>query len=182
MTNPQREKLIGLVGHPSCGKDTVAEYLVKDHGFVNVNMSDLIKDYILKNNLGEPKRELFREVAISLRKENGEDYLMKLCLQNEAPRLVVTGLRMEAEARRLQEEGGLIVACEASSEARFKRAMARGDLKDSLSFEEFKRQDEIEGRGGEGGLQVNAVIALADHLIQNDGTLEDLRRQIERVV
>ena len=39
--------LIGLTGPPGCGKDTAADHLVKNHGFVRVAFADTIREVAL---------------------------------------------------------------------------------------------------------------------------------------
>lgn len=43
-------KVIGLGGHKESGKDAIADYLVRDHGFVKIGMSDPLNEAMLKLN------------------------------------------------------------------------------------------------------------------------------------
>jgi len=89
----KRETLIGLVGHPSSGKDTVAAHLVEKYDFVHLSSGDMIRAYIQEHELGETDREKMKQVSTMLREQHGSDYIVRMALKNPAPRLIVSGLR-----------------------------------------------------------------------------------------
>src|SRR3989344_1575114 len=43
-------KLFALSGWPKSGKDTVADYLVKQHGFVRISSGDALKEQVAKDH------------------------------------------------------------------------------------------------------------------------------------
>lgn len=179
----EREILIGLTGHPSSGKDTVAAYLVERHGFVMITLSDMIRFYISEHGMGEATRDLLRTTAVMLREEHGADYLMRMALEHEAPRLIISGVRTVGEAENLKQSGGVIVSCTAPLEVRYKRAIGRGSSKDNISFEDFVRQEDVEKTSTNPEAQnLNGVIAMADYTINNDGSLNDLEEKIESLL
>jgi len=45
-------RLVGLVGYPGAGKDTLADALVEDHGWKKVAFADALKDAYLATNPG----------------------------------------------------------------------------------------------------------------------------------
>ena len=97
--------IIGVVGHPSSGKDTVSYYLADAFQFSHVSTGDLVRFYISEHGLGEPTRALLHDVSNTLRAEHGPSYLVQLALEQASDRshLVVSGLRTVSEARYLQE-------------------------------------------------------------------------------
>jgi dephospho-CoA kinase len=55
---------------------------------------------------------------------------------------------------------------------------ARGEGRDPHSYEEFLRQDQAE----EELFSLKEAEGLADYSISNDGTLDDLHREIDRLI
>lgn len=173
--------IIGLVGEPSSGKDTAAAYLVGTHGFIHISTGDLVRAYILENNLGETTRPLLQQVSTKLRQEHGNGYLAELALKETAPKLVVSGLRNLGEVEVVKAAGGKVLALSAPLEQRYRWAVERGRVGDKLTLAEFKRQQAVEEVSQTtGAQQVKAVIAAADHHISNEGTLEQLHHQIDQ--
>lgn len=175
--------IIGLVGHPSCGKDTVADYLASHHNFVHVSTSNLIREYIKENNLGEPTREKMLMVGNDLRRKNGPGILSVMSLAKKANRLAVSGIRVIGEAETIKSAGGKIVCVTTPLESRYARAQARGRVGENITLEEFKQAEEKELVNPDIHAQnVNAVIAMADYVIENTGTLEDLYKKVDEVL
>jgi dephospho-CoA kinase len=177
--------ILGVTGHPSCGKDTVAEYLVAKHGFSFVSTSDEIRRYMKDNSLGEPTRERMNPIAQKMRRYFGPDVLIRFALEKNAGagRIVMVGIRATAEADSVKKAGGSMIAVTAPIEVRFKRAQERGRIGDDTSFQAFKAIEEKESVGTNAAEQnVNAVIAQADYIINNTGTLEELYRAVDDIV
>ena len=63
-------KIIGIAGTNGSGKDTVAEILEKNHGFLFVSVTDILRDELRKQN--KPvKRENMRGLGDQWRRELG---------------------------------------------------------------------------------------------------------------
>ena len=180
MTYPR----IALVGHPLSGKDTVAGYLTAEHGYIHIATSDLLRFYIAEHELGEPTRERMHDVANVLRAEHGADYLVRLALRREEERLVISGLRTVAEAETARAEGALIVQVRASLKLRYKRALERRRVgEEAMTLEAFRAIEEKESENDNPEVQnVNAVIALASLTLENEGNLEHLHGQVEKML
>ena len=176
---------LGIVGQPSSGKDTVASYMVDTHSFVHISTGDSLRFYAAEHGLGDPTRELLRDIANTLRAEHGADYLARLATQHEAYRLVISGLRTTAEAEFIQAQGGKIIAVEATPRHRYNRALDRGRVGEDISFERFCELVQIEAIAAANNpivQNVNAVVAMADVFIANDGTLHALHAQIDKLL
>jgi len=61
---------------------------------------------------------------------------------------------------------------------RFQRVRLRGEQRDPLTYEAFLMQD----RNEEKEFEISKAEALADYSLDNSGTLEQLRRQIDDLV
>ncbi len=177
---PLRPMKLGVVGHPSSGKDTFAIYLKDHYGFTHISTGDFIRFYVLENNLGEPTRPLLQQTGNFLREKYGPDHLMKLALKSQVERIVISGLRNTAEAEALKKGGGKLVVVSVPIEQRYKWAVARGRPGDNLTFEEFKKQQEVEGQSNDpNGLNVNAVIKMADYVVDNYSNITEFHKKID---
>jgi dCMP deaminase len=176
--------ILGLVGKPCSGKDTVAAYLVEHHGFEHVSTGDLVRFYVAEHGLGEPTRPLLQQVANFLRAEHGPDYLVHLAIEthSDATDLILSGLRSIAEVETTKSLG-VIIAVMAPIQLRYERMKARGRVSDHITFEQFKAQEEVEDANvSENAQNVLAAISLADVEVKNNGDLEHLQKQVEKLL
>lgn len=173
--------IIGLVGEPSGGKDTAADYLVKKYKFTHVSTGDLVREYITSNKLGDLTRQNLKAAAIKLREQFGSDYLAYTALQStKSDRIVVSGLRTVAEVHCIQLNKGIILCVNANIKTRFERAKQRGRIGEDIDYETFKKIQASEQRSQDPNRQnVEAVISIADENIHNNGSLQDLYSQID---
>lgn len=172
--------IIGLVGQPSSGKDTVVEFLIKKHGFKHVSSGDIIRKFIAENNLGEPTRELMQKTGNELRTKHGGEVLVQMALKENVERLAISGLRAIPEIEAVKNAGGEIWAVEAPIESRYQWALARGRVGEDVSFEEFKRIELAEAKNTDKNAQnVEEVVKMADKRIVNDGTVEELESKVD---
>jgi dephospho-CoA kinase len=180
---PASPLILGIAGHPSSGKDTVSEYLVRRYGFRHVSLGDIVRFYVAEHNLGEPTRSLLHDVSNRLRGEQGADYLACLALQTAEPRLAISGLRTIAESTRIQNACGAILGITATLEHRYCRALERGRIGEDISLERFSELEASETANPDPAAQnVAAVLAAADFHLTNDGSREDLYAQIDAVL
>ena len=129
--------LIGLTGYAQSGKDTLAQILVKEHGFVRVAFADKIREFLydmnpmidtiafepifLKDRVdrdGWDKakqnphiRRALQNAGVSARKNFGENFWVHQALGSMAlahPNIVVTDVRFTNEADILKTNGGQI--------------------------------------------------------------------------
>ena len=124
-------------------------------------------------------------IAQKMRTEQGADILVRLALEHHktAGRIVFGGIRAIAEADAVKRYGGSMIAVTAPIKVRFKRAQGRGRVGDDASFEAFKAIEEKESVGKNASDQnVNAVVAQADYIINNTGTLPELYKKIDEIV
>ena len=175
---PQPASIIGIVGQPLAGKDSVAAIL-EGHGYTHVSTADMVRDYIREHNLGEPTRPLVRDTANALRAEHGGDYLVRLALQKYPEQVAISAIRAVNEAKCLQAEGGRLVWVEAPQKLRFARLRSRGRVGDDVTLEEFTAQEERETTNPDPNAQsVSSLRPLADLVIENTGDFESLRERV----
>ncbi len=175
--------IIGLTGAPSAGKDTVATHLSK-LGFTHISTSGIIREEMRKENLPLDRSHV-SHYAIKSRHERGPDYLAKIAASKVNGNAVISGLRNIKEVEFLREEFGpdfVLITVEAPIETRYKWALERKRVGDDISFDQFKAEEDAERNGDEFAHQVDALIAMADKVIVNDGTRDDLLKKTEKLV
>ena len=173
--------IIGLVGTFAAGKDTAAEYLVKKYGFKHVSTGNIVRKLVRTNDWGDLGRENLQRVGNKLRREHGEGYLVEVALQ-EAPPLVVSGMRNPMEVQTLKEHGEVVISIDAPINQRWERAKARQRIDDALTVEEFVQQQKVEESPDPKAQNITSVIAMSDYSISNEGTLSQLEQQLDEIL
>lgn len=181
--------VIGIVGQIGSGKDTAISFLEKK-GFVNFSLSDQIR-VELKNrgNLDFTRKDI-QSLGNEMREKYGDDYwarqAWKEAFKNGKEKLILSSIRHPAEAGFLKKQKNFyLLAVVADQRIRFERKLAstRSDDQDILTWEKFKKLDDYETKGaGEHGQQVRKTLALADFIIENNGTFEELKKKVDRVL
>ncbi|MGB9630908.1 MAG: AAA family ATPase [Candidatus Methanodesulfokora sp.] len=183
--NIVRYRYVALLGLPGSGKDVAADIISKELGFCQIRMSEVLSSYL--SELGVvPTRESLREHGIRLRKEKGPQIIADLTYQRiikeKAPGFVINGIRNIEEVDFFREKFGddfISIAIYSPRKLRYLRLVQRNrsgfDRKD---YRSFLRDDRVEvelfGLGN--------AIALADELIVNDGSIEDLKKSLLRIL
>lgn len=175
-------QIIAIVGRQLAGKDTVAKYLEERHGFHHVSTGDLIREYIVEHKLGVPDRRMCHITANRLRAQQ-PDFWVREALSKKYDKLVISGIRAFAEAETPKQEGALILHVDAPIKLRYKRAGGRNRVGDSVTLEEFQKQQDIEEANDEPTAQnIKPLIAMADATVTNDGDVVQLEHQIDEFV
>jgi len=175
--------LIGLTSRNAAGKDEVARYLVERRGFVYFSLSDILRRELEKRGL-ELTRENLTATGNELRGTRGPGVLGEMALSalEKIDNAVVVSLRNPAEIEALGKRPDfLLVAVDAPVEVRWQRVKKRARPDDAASWEQFIRQEQAELSDDPVKQQLDACFRLADRVIVNDGTLEDLHRKIEEL-
>jgi dephospho-CoA kinase len=175
-------KVVAIVGMTGAGKSEVAR-VFEEHGFKKVRFGD-ITDEELKNRGLEPNEENERYIREQLRKKHGMAAYAKLNLPRidsslKSSDVVVDGLYSWEEYILLKEyySGQFItVAVWASAATRHKRLTSRAER--PLTLEEAASRDKSEVENSNKG----GPIAMADFTILNETSMEDLKRETERVL
>jgi dephospho-CoA kinase len=172
-------KIIAFTGMPASGKSEAVQ-LAKDKGILVIRMGDLVWEETKRqgNQLDDKN---VGSVATNMRKKYGMDIWAKRTVEKihslkKAPYLVIDGVRNLEEIEYFKKELGLdffVVAIDAPDELRRKRAISRGRTDDSTDLKDLEERDKREISWG-----LQKVIADADIVIPNNGSLEDFRKQV----
>jgi len=77
------------------------------------------------------------------------------------------------------------LAVDADQKIRYQRIRLRNSVKDQIDFETFAANEAREMQGDDtdpSKINLAACIALADYTINNDGSFEELNKQIEEII
>jgi dephospho-CoA kinase len=172
-----RRVVLGIVGMPGSGKSAAAEAL-REMGIPVVVMGDVVREETQRRGL-EPTPQNVGRVMLSVRKEGGSAVVAKRCVPRiEASRgslVVVEGIRSIDEVNEFRKNFNnfILLAIHSSPETRFERLYHRRRSDDPSSWKTFLERDLRELEVG-----ISWPIALADHVLVNEGALSDLRAEI----
>ena len=178
--------IIGITGTDGGGKGTVVDYLLQKKGFIHCSARALLVDEIQKRGL-PVARENMRIVANDLRATHGNDYLIieykRRTDFDPTKNYVIESVRTIAETDTLKKYGGLLWAVDAGQHVRYKRIRSRASESDNVTFEEFAKQETLEMNDPDPhGMQKDKVMKMADIVLINNGTPEELFVQVEEAL
>lgn len=171
-----RGQLLGLSGTFASGKDTVANYLAKEHSFTHVSTGDMIRHEAKKRGQ-EKSRDILVAIGNELREIHGPGVLVERALEHfgGSKRLAISGIRAVGEAEALKKAGGKLIFLDAPIEQRYQRLRQRGRIGDETTLEQFQRDEERELSSVQNTHQnINAVRRLADFELLNDRSEAEL--------
>lgn len=174
-------KLIGLTGTNGAGKGEVAAYLAKK-GYVYFSLSDLIREELLKNGKEVTRDNLIKK-GNELREKFGPDILAKLIMKRVKEKAVVDSIRNPNEVEYLRKQKNFILlAIDSPVELRYDRVKKRGRVESASTLQEFIKKEEEEMTNLEKGQQIQNCMKMADFVVINDGSLEDLHQMLEEML
>ena len=175
--------IIGITGTDGSGKGAVVDFLVRNKNFVHYSSRSLIVAEIEKRSLPS-SREQMRLVANDMRRLYGHDVIVQKAFEKMAAdkveRAVIESIRTMAEAKTLKSKGGILLAVDADQALRYKRIQYQKSASDKVTFEEFVAHEKIEMNDPDpNGMQKAAVMEGADFTIMNNGSMSELRQEID---
>jgi dephospho-CoA kinase len=180
-----KKRVIALVGMPGCGK-TVAVSAAKERGIPVVSMGDVVREEVKLRGLEENPENLGK-VSKGLREEEGPQAVASRTLtkieKEKSSIVLVEGIRSleEIELFKKRYPNFTLIAIHASPDTRFKRLCKRERSDDSMDKKTFQERDAREINFGLG-----SAIALADYVIVNEGSEDELinnmRKILERII
>jgi len=176
-------KIVAFTGMPFSGK-TEAVQIATSLDIPVVRMGDTIWDEVKKRGLDLNDVNVGK-VANQMRKKCGMEIWAKKTLSiiqqmKNTDSIVIDGIRNVEEIDVFKKELGqdfVVIAIHASKKIRYKRAMNRGRFDDSNDIEAIKARDQREIKWG-----ISVVIASADIVISNEGTIDEFRDKIKNIL
>ena len=166
---------------PGSGKG-VFRRTVQKMGYPVVTMGDEVREEVKRRNL-KPTPKNLGKTMLNLRELDGPAAIAKRCipkLEKVNERLVVIdGIRSLVEVEEFKKHfpNFILVAIHASPKKRYQRLFRRRRSDDPESWETFMERDLREL-----GVGMGDIIADADHMIVNEGTLAQLKNEIRKVL
>jgi len=174
-------KVIGLTGPMGSGKGTIVK-LLQEKGYKSFKYSDVIRDELKIRQIKETRKSL-QDIGDDLRKKYGLYILSEMLsikIKEQGVQFaIVDGVRNPGEVIYLRQnlDNFKLIGLIASANTRFNLIRERNrpsDLKTRAEFDILEKRDRGEGES-KCGQQVQACLDMADIIIENEGTVEELK-------
>jgi len=178
-------KIIAFTGMPLSGK-TEAVSIAKELGIPVIRMGDAVWEEVKKQGLKLNDANV-GTIANQMRNTHGKDVWARRTLdkignltQGKNKCIIIDGIRNVEEIDLFKKELNsdfILIAIDASSETRKKRAMRRKRIDDSNRIKDFEERDKRETRWG-----IGEVISSADIVIFNEDSIDEFHEKIKRLL
>ena len=175
--------IIGITGTIGAGKGTVVEYLVEKKGFVHYSVREFLLTEIRKQGLPENRDSMFH-LANDLRTRYSPSWVtdqLYFAALSSGVNCVIESIRTPGEAESLRSKGNFFLfAIDADPKIRYQRILSRQSETDDISFETFLENEKREMMTSDPNKpNLKKCIAMADALLLNNGSKEELYLQVE---
>src|SRR5262245_55481880 len=196
-----RVSVVGLTGPNAAGKGEVANIL-RARGYTYHSLSDVVREEATRRGLDHSRENLIR-VGNELRAAHGPGALAERIVAKivggagqpaevapggSSPWLIpvpagvsaiVDSIRNPAEVIVLRRLAGFVlVGVNAPIGVRFERSRLRARAGDGTTLEEFAGKESLENSTDPAAQQLTQTFLLADVVIDNSGTLDELRARV----
>ena len=176
----KRMKILAFTGMPASGKSVAVE-IAKEKNIPVIRMGDAVWEETKKQGLTLNDKNV-GHVANSMREKYGKDIWAQRTMQKiksigETDCIVIDGIRNKEEIDFFKKKLGsdfVIIAITSSENIRKKRIFSRGRKDDSNTIRDIEERDKRELGWGLG-----EVIASADIVIENEGSIEEFCKKVK---
>lgn len=173
--------ILGITGTIGAGKGTLARYLTKHYGAIHISARSVIEEHLPPN----PSRKQLVDMGNELRKKHGAHYMAKALIDRAKNNSlsVVESFRTLAGCDYLHTFGGILFAVDAPQEIRYKRIVERKSSTDTVSFQQFQKDELREAAQTDPTKQnILGCIEKADYIFTNETTLDAFYTQVDAVM
>ena len=178
-------KVLGVIGKNGSGKDEVLKYLRDQYGVPFLSTGDIVREISAREGK-ESTRPNLQAISDRYFKERGEGCFVRMVVdkirENGWKVAGISGVRSPKDVDILRGELGknfvLIDVYVSDPHVRFERMLKRGEGRDAKAYDQFIQQDKAE----EKLFGIEKAAAKADYALGNDGSLDDLRKLIDKLV
>lgn len=174
--------IFGFTGLPACGKGTAAKYFEEKYGARTFRFSTMLRDLLDRIYLPQTRDNMIKMSEI-IRGTFGEDTMARVIAKDAEQAttdiIVVEGIRRMADIEHLSKlPNFVLVEIFADIEKRLERIRARRENPDDATktMEQFKADHQ---RSTE--LTILDVIKVATEHLDNNGTVEELHKNLENL-
>jgi len=180
MDKAKSKTVIVIVGMPGAGK-SLASSIAAKRGVPVFVSGDIIRGEAKRRNLSASRKNLGR-LMLKIREEEGMGAVAKrlapLIDKIDTNIFVYEGARNVEEIEELNKKYRVfIIAIHASPGSRFRRLLKRRRSDRPRTWADFLERDERELKVG-----VGKLIAVADRVVENEDTKNDLKRRTGRLL
>ena len=175
--------IIGLTGTMGSGKGEVVKIL-ESKGFEHYVYSDILKEIAKQRNI-EPTRANLQKLGSGIKSESNNFGILskKLLEKIKTGKAVVDGIRNIDEIKELKKKSSTcIIGITAPQKKRYLRIKGRKREGDPKTFSEFKMLDNLENRSRTKGQEISRCLKIADFMVINNGSLEQLKSSINKIL
>ncbi len=177
------KRVLGVAGRRGSGKDYLADYLIKTYGAAKHVFSTPMRECL--TILGVPiTTKNLQDFSTITRETFGQDTYSKVlnarAINDPNPLVIVAGIRRPPDVISLRDIPGFkLIGIDAPIETRYQRVKNRGEKAEEkdLPWEEFLKIENAEAES-----QIPACLAVADFMIDNGGTLDQLHARIDEIL
>jgi dephospho-CoA kinase len=178
--------IIGITGTLGAGKGTIVEYLIQNKGFLHFSAREFIAKEVERRNL-PLNRDTLTDVANDLRTQNSPAYIIEMLYKEAAStkkNSVIESIRTIGEIESLRKKSNFVLlAVDANNKLRYQRIAKRKSATDNVTFETFLANEKREMTSVNPNNQnLLKCIELADYILNNDGNIDDLHVEIEKIL
>jgi len=175
--------VFGLAGEIASGKGTTAQYIIDKYHGGSHRFSTMLRDVAKRMHLDE-SRENLQKISTIFR-QNFHDDILSEVIANDVKddsheAIAIDGVRRLADIAYLTKLPEFkLVYIDADINNRYKRITKRGENTDDVkkTLEEFKEDHEREAE-----LQIRDFKNHADYVVDNNGSFENLYKQIDKII
>ncbi len=177
------QMIIGLSGYPGSGKNTVAYSFVRKN-FFHYSLSDILREELEQKGKEVTRNNLIK-LGNQLRKRYGSGILAERVLQKVIPgkNYVISSIANPGEVNVLKKRGDFtLIFVDAPLEIRQSRIKNREREKDPKKDEDIKKLNAKHSSKTSYELQINKCKEMADIILKNDSTIEELKKKTNRII
>jgi dephospho-CoA kinase len=180
--------IIGITGTNGAGKSTIVEILKRNYDYKDFSVREYLTEELQNRGL-EVNRDNMRDLANEIRENKGAGYIVKelykKALNSNCP-CIIESIRCVGEIETLRDIAQksnskfILLGVDADQKIRYERSIKRKGNLDQISFEQFKRLEELEMQSNDPAKQnLKACLKRADVVFTNNGTLEELEIKVK---
>lgn len=169
---------VALTGYPGAGKTITSSYLENEYGFTPLSGSGVLDELASRQGKILSTRADYNQFFDQTSARLGEDFLAAETLATPKDRVAYDGIRTRADVFRFQRNGGIILGLISYLPTRFNRT-AGTDPKYPIDLDEFQRAEMAEDKGK---LRVAHALMVANHVIVNESSIQELHSRIDKVI
>lgn len=179
-------KIIGITGTLGAGKGTIVDYLTTHHGFKHFSVRGYLTN-VIKQRGFEVNRDTLTHTANELRAQNTPSFIAEELFKEaelSGGNCIIESIRTVGEITALKAKGNFtLFSVDTDRKIRYDRIVIRGSETDKITYETFAQNEERELTSTDANKQnLSACMQLADNHFTNNGTFDELYKQIDLVI